>query len=101
VTRADEGHDFEFKVSTFGMPVALWGYRVEARDGGSLVTEYWEDLRDGRSAPVAKLLGLVFTGTRPAVRVRVNRAGMRITLARLKSAVESESADGALPSGIQ
>lgn len=89
VVRAEKAHDFAFNVSTFGMPVALWGYRFEDRDGGSLVTEYWEDLRSGRSAPVAKLLGLVFTGTPPANRATVNRDGMRTTLARLKAAVES------------
>jgi hypothetical protein len=89
VVRAETSRDFAFKVSTFGMPVALWGYRFEDRDGGSLVTEYWEDLRSGRSAPVAKLLGLVFTGTRPANRPTANRDGMRTTLARLKEAVES------------
>jgi hypothetical protein len=89
VLRAEEARDFAFEVRTFGMPVALWGYRLQARDAGSVVTEYWQDLRSGRSAPVAKLLGLVFTGTRPANRSDVNRTGMRATLARLKTVVES------------
>lgn len=88
VVRAERAREFAFEVRTFGMPVALWGYRFEDREGESLVTEYWEDLRNGRSAPVAKLLGLVFTGTPPAHRAAVNRDGMRRTLARLKAAME-------------
>ncbi|GAA1932949.1 SRPBCC family protein [Kitasatospora viridis] len=90
VVRAETARDFAFRVSTFGMPVALWGYRFESQDDGCLVTEYWEDLRSGRSAPVAKLLGLVFTGTPPKRRRAVNREGMRATLSRLKTAVERE-----------
>ncbi|WP_406197933.1 SRPBCC family protein [Kitasatospora sp. NBC_01560] len=88
VVRAEDARDFAFTVSTFGMPVALWGYRFEHQDDGCLVTEYWEDLRSGRSAPVAKLLGLVFTGTPPEGRPAANRKGMRTTLTRLKAAVE-------------
>ncbi|MFI5800471.1 SRPBCC family protein [Streptomyces sp. NPDC051677] len=88
VVRAEYARDFAFTVSTFGMPVALWGYRFEDQDGGCLVTEYWEDLRTGRSAPAAKLLGLVFTGTPPKRRPAVNREGIRATLARLKAAME-------------
>lgn len=88
VVRAESARDFAFTVSTFGMPVALWGYRFEDRANGCLVTEYWEDLRSGRSAPVAKLLGLVFTGTPPKRRPAANREGMRATLNRLKAAME-------------
>ncbi|MFD9138155.1 SRPBCC family protein [Streptomyces bottropensis] len=90
VVRAEEDREFAFEVRTFGMPVALWGYRFEAREGGSQVTEYWDDLRSGSSAPVAKLLGLVFTGIPPAGRATVNRAGMRTTLGRIKAAVEND-----------
>ena len=90
VVRADEARDFAFEVSTFGMPVALWGYRFETTDGGTLVTEYWEDLRSGRSAPIAKFLGRVFTGVPPTRRATVNRDGMRTTLARLKAVMEAE-----------
>ncbi|MFB7600704.1 SRPBCC family protein [Streptomyces sp. NPDC056160] len=88
VVRAENARDFAFTVSTFGMPVALWGYRFEDRANGCLVTEYWEDLRSGRSAPVAKLLGLVFTGTPSKRRPAANREGMRSTLNRLKAAME-------------
>jgi hypothetical protein len=88
VVRAEKARDFAFSVHTFGMPVALWGYRFEDQDSGCLVTEYWVDLRTGRSAPAAKLLGLVFTGTPPKRRSAANREGMRATLARLKAVVE-------------
>ncbi|KUN76645.1 SRPBCC family protein [Streptomyces griseoruber] len=88
VVRAEHARDFAFTVSTFGMPVALWGYRFEEQDSGCLVTEYWEDLRTGRSAPAAKLLGLVFTGTPPKRRTAVNQEGMRATLARFKAVME-------------
>ncbi|MFD5428207.1 hypothetical protein [Streptomyces sp. NPDC127084] len=56
---------------------------------GTRVTEYWEDLRTGRGARLAELLGRVFTGTPPADRAELNRAGMRTTLGRIKAAVES------------
>ncbi|WP_229914227.1 SRPBCC family protein [Streptomyces capitiformicae] len=88
VVRAEYARDFAFEVRTFGMPVALWGYRFEDQGAGCLVTEYWEDLRSGRSAPVTKLLGLVFTGTPSKRRGVINQEGMRATLARLKAAVE-------------
>jgi hypothetical protein len=88
VVRAEYPRDFAFTVHTFGMPVALWGYRFEDRDSGCLVTEYWEDLRTGRSAPVAELLGLVFTGTAAKRRAEVNQEGMRATLSRLKAVAE-------------
>ncbi|GAA2827396.1 SRPBCC family protein [Kitasatospora paracochleata] len=89
VTVAAPGREFAFRVGTFGLPVALWGYRFEPTgDGSTLVTEYWRDLRTGRGRRPAELLGLVFTATRPADRARVNRAGMRTTLARLKAALE-------------
>jgi uncharacterized protein YndB with AHSA1/START domain len=84
------GEVFAFRVSSFGMPVALWGYRLEAiGPGATRLTEYWEDLRrDNRGARLVSLLGLVFTGVRPARRSAVNRAGMRTTLSRIKTAVE-------------
>jgi hypothetical protein len=87
VTVADAPREFAFRVSTFGLPVALWGYRLEPEGEGTRVTEYWQDLRSGPGARLTELLGLVFTGTRPAARAMANRAGMRTTLRRLKQAV--------------
>ncbi|MEV7863160.1 SRPBCC family protein [Streptomyces hirsutus] len=89
VTRAEPGAVFAFRVSTFGLPVALWGYRFAAQDGGTLVTEYWQDLRTGRRGGFTGLLGRIFTGTRPDRRHLANRAGMRATLGRLKLTLEN------------
>ncbi|MDG4535703.1 SRPBCC family protein [Streptomyces sp. AV19] len=90
VTCCDPGQEFTFRVSAFGLPVAHWGYRFEpASDGSTIVTECWRDLRTGRGARLTELLGLIFTATRPVDRARVNRAGMRTTLTRLKQTCEA------------
>lgn len=90
VTRADEAREFAFRVTTFGMPVSEWGFRLTPSGAGTIVTQYWRDLRRGRSAPVAKLLGLIFTGSTPSGRPSVNRAGMRQTLAAMGRTLEGE-----------
>ncbi|MEU5538921.1 SRPBCC family protein [Streptomyces sp. NPDC020362] len=87
VVRAEQPDEFAFRVTAFGLPVALWGYRFQPEGGATRVTEYWEDLRTGPGARTAEFLGRVFTGTRPADRAEVNRAGMRTTLGRLKAAL--------------
>lgn len=89
VVTADRPAEFAFRVTTFGLPVALWGYRLESEGSGTRVTEYWRDLRTGPGSRLTELLGRVFTGTRPADRAEANRAGMRSTLQRIKSAVEA------------
>ncbi|NVI86781.1 SRPBCC family protein [Actinomadura sp. BRA 177] len=94
VTAAVPGKAFAFRVSSFGMPVALWGYRFEdVSDDPSAprtrLTEYWEDLRrDNRGAKFVSILGKVFTGVAAERRAAVNRAGMRATLDRIRTAVE-------------
>ncbi|MEU5995286.1 SRPBCC family protein [Spirillospora sp. NPDC047418] len=94
VTAAVPGKAFAFRVSSFGMPVALWGYRFEdVSDDPSTprtrLTEYWEDLRrDNRGAAFVSVLGKVFTGVPAERRAAVNRAGMRATLDRIRTAVE-------------
>ena len=61
---------------------AKWGYAIEAIDGGSRVTEYWQDLRPEaaleRSASISGV----------ADRVAHNRISMETTLANLAAAVE-------------
>ncbi|MFF5258669.1 SRPBCC family protein [Actinomadura viridis] len=100
VTAAVPGETFAFRVSSFRMPVALWGYRIEDVGDGSgpartRVTEYWQDLRrDNRGAGLVSLLGRVFTGVPAGRRAEVNRAGMRATLERLKAAVEDPGVTG-------
>lgn len=93
VTTAIPGRAFAFRVTTFGMPVALWGYRVEGIGedaASSRLAEYWEDLRrDSRTAGFASLLGRVFTGVRAEDRAQLNRRGMRATLDRVRAALEA------------
>ncbi|MEV5569126.1 SRPBCC family protein [Spirillospora sp. NPDC052269] len=92
VTAAIPGRALAFRVTTFGMPVALWGYRVEGIGDGasSRLAEYWQDLRrDSRTAGFASLLGRVFTGVRAEDRAELNRRGMRATLSRVRAAIEA------------
>ncbi|MEV0666949.1 SRPBCC family protein [Actinomadura luteofluorescens] len=94
VSAAVPGEAFAFRVSSFGVPVALWGYRFEdvSQDPSAprtRLTEYWEDLRrDHRGAGFVSLLGKVFTGVPAERRAEVNRKGMRATLDRIRTAVE-------------
>ncbi|MER5973161.1 SRPBCC family protein [Streptomyces sp. NPDC002055] len=88
VTSAEPGAAFAFRVGTFGLPVALWGYRFAPEGDGTRVTEHWRDLRTGRRGGVAQLLGRIFTGTRPDQRHLANRVQMRATLERLKQELE-------------
>lgn len=85
VVTATAEREFAFDVTTFGMPVARWGYRLAAVPGGTEVTEYWQDRR-GRGATV---LGRIFTGRSADNRPEINRAGMRVTLAQLKCDLET------------
>jgi hypothetical protein len=85
VVAARPGEEFAFDVTTFGMPVARWSYRMAAAGGGTEVTESWWDRR-GRGAHV---LGRVFTGKVANNRAEANREGMRTTLARLKRELEA------------
>jgi hypothetical protein len=82
---ADPGVEFAFDVTTFGLPVARWGYRFSPTEGGTEVTEYWFDKRNVGST----VLGRIFTGKSATIRPEVNRDGMRQTLRRLKSELES------------
>ena len=85
VVAARPGEGFAFDVTTFGMPVARWSYRMTAAGGGTEVTESWWDQR-GRGAHA---LGRVFTGKVANNRAEANREGMRTTLARLKRELEA------------
>jgi hypothetical protein len=80
---ADSGREFVFDVSALGLAVARWGYRFEAVEGGTLVTEYWDD---HRSKVIAKITGFVVGVPDRAAH---NRAGMEQTLERLEAAVRT------------
>ncbi|MFG1955333.1 SRPBCC family protein [Micromonospora sp. NPDC048830] len=85
VVTATPGSEFAFDVATFGQPVARWGYRFAETDGGTQVTEYWQDRRNR----AAHVLGRIFTGRSAGDRPTLNRNGMRETLRRLKRELEA------------
>ncbi len=85
VVAAEPGEEFAFDVTTFGMPVSRWSYRLAAVPGGTEVTECWQD----RRSRGAHVLGRVFTGRVANARPEANRDGMRTTLARLKRELEA------------
>ncbi len=85
VDAAKPGEEFAFEVTTFGQPVARWGYRFADTPEGTLVTESWTDKR----TRAAFVLGRIFTGKVTHARPEANRAGMRETLRRLKAELES------------
>ena len=88
VVVAKPGEEFAFDVTTFGMPVSRWSYRLMAVPEGTEVTEHWVD----RRSRGALVLGRVFTGRVANNRPEANREGMRTTLSRLKR--ELETGDG-------
>jgi uncharacterized protein YndB with AHSA1/START domain len=81
VVTAEPGVEFAFDVAASGMKVARWGYRFEAFEGGTKVTEYWDD---HRNAVMAKLTGMAL---QVPDRVSHNKAGMEQTLDRLSRSV--------------
>jgi hypothetical protein len=72
---------FEFSVGADDKALNNWGYRLEPKDGGTLVTEYF------RLEP--KLPLRVYWTVLGALRGRTNERGMRTTLARMKKVVEA------------
>lgn len=86
VTTDDPGREYAFDVTTFGMPVSRWSYRVAAEGDGARVTESWED----RRSKGAFVLGRIFTGKVVHDRPAANREGMRETLRRLKAELEAQ-----------
>lgn len=81
VVVADPGKEFTFDVTSTGMKLARWGYRLEAVEGGTKVTEAWTDQR---AKLMARITGLVVGVTDRAAH---NKAGMEQTLERLAAAV--------------
>jgi hypothetical protein len=85
VVAAEPGVEFAFDVTTFGLPVARWGFRLAAGGGGTDVTQYWIDQR----VRGAMILGRIFTGKVAKARPEANREGMRVTLDRLRRELET------------
>jgi hypothetical protein len=86
VTAADPGHVFAFTVKALGLTVSQWSYVFEDAEGGCVVTERWTDRRPA----AARSLGDLVMGVRD--RGEHNLAGIRTTLANVKSTAESVSA---------
>jgi Polyketide cyclase / dehydrase and lipid transport len=73
---------FAFDVAVGPVKVAHWAYRIDDKDGRSLVTESWTDRRGW----LATKLGGPASGV--ADRAAHNRAGMEETLRRLAASLE-------------
>ena len=80
VTACEPEQNFEFAV-VIGKPLNYWGYRLEPRDGGTNVTEYFRFEPNPVMRVYWTLLG--------RLRGRTNLNGMRTTLERMKAVVES------------
>ncbi|MEY4340346.1 MAG: hypothetical protein RLZ14_2196 [Actinomycetota bacterium] len=81
VTRAEPGRAFAFDVTAHGLKVAGWGFDLEAVDGGTRVTQWWDD---HRNPVMARVTGMAL---RVPDRPSHNRAGMERTLAAMAAAV--------------
>jgi len=80
VTRAESGRAFAFDVKASGMKVAGWGFDLEPVDGGTRVTQWWDD---HRNPLMARVTGLAL---RVPARSSHNRAGMERTLEAMAAA---------------
>jgi len=81
VTECEPERVFEFSVGTEDVAVNNWGYRLEPKDGGTLVTEYF------RLEPALPMR--VYWTALGFLRGRTNEKGMRTTLERMKAVVEA------------
>ena len=83
VIEADPGRSFAFECSMLDFHFSTWGYRIEATDGGSRVTEWSEDLRPDSVLEFSQQMsGVVDRAAR-------NQQTMSTTLERLAAAVEA------------
>ena len=84
VTAADPNRLFEFSVLVGKRAVNTWGYRLQAANGGTDVTEYFR---------LANALGSrIYWALLGRLRGRTNDRNMRITLERMKAVVERQPA---------
>ena len=81
VTACDPGREFAFGVGSSDRPLNVWGYRLEPAGEGTDVTESFQLAPTWWLRLYWSLLGWA--------RGRTNRDGMRTTLERIKSEVES------------
>ena len=88
IERAERGHEFAFRVKVGPVKVARWSYRFEPVDGGTKVTETWDDMRNW----MAKKAGTVSSGV--SDRLTHNRETMQVTLGNLARAARATGASG-------
>jgi uncharacterized protein YndB with AHSA1/START domain len=81
VSRCVPNEHFEFVVGTGSVAVNNWGYRLQAQDGGTLVTEYFR--------LESSIYLRAYWAVMGRLRGRTNERGMRTTLERMKAAVEA------------
>src|SRR4029450_9749664 len=77
IERAERGHEFAFRVKVGPVKGARWSYRCEPAEGGTKVTETWDDMRNW----MAKKAGTVSSGV--SDRLTHNRGTMEGTLGEL------------------
>lgn len=83
VTAADRGKHFAFDCSIKDFHFASWGYKFEAADdGGTVVTETWDDYRP------MEIRGKPSATSGVTDRVEFNRQSMATTLERIAASVE-------------
>lgn len=81
VTTAEPGKEFAFDVTAAGMAVARWGFLLEPVEGGTKVTQYWDD---HRNAVAKKVTGWVLS---VPDRNAHNRTTMERTLEQMAAAL--------------
>ncbi len=87
VLQADRGAVLEFDVDFGPVGISRWRYDfVPQPEGGTRVTESWQDRRDGLLGPPIRALGSLLI---PGDRAAHNRRTMRVTLHRLRAAAEA------------
>ena len=83
VEKAEAGSEFAFGVTSYGIPVSLWSYRLAAADDGCTVTETWADRRPfWFKGPAGLVTGVM---DREAATAR----SIEHTLAAVKAALEA------------
>ena len=88
IEQADPGKAFAFRVVVGPVKVARWGYTFEPVEGGTKVTETWDDMRGW----FAKKAGGFSSGVHD--RLAHNRESMEDTLLNLSIAAGKSSATG-------
>ncbi|GAB4085408.1 hypothetical protein GCM10028784_20380 [Myceligenerans cantabricum] len=82
----EPGRAFAFRTTTNGV---RWGYRLTPRDGGTLITEWWDvSGQSDRQHRLSASFANSALGGFPAHTAEL-RAGMRATLARVKASAEA------------